>query len=520
MYCTQALRRAALVAPRREATLCGDRTQSYTELYARVSKLAGALHAQGVNTGDRVAILSLNSDRYFETFFAVPFAGAVLVPLNIRWSVTENLYSLRDSGTTTLLVDDTFVGVAQAIQAQESPVTQFIYIGEEETPAGMLNYESILAAAMPAEDAMRGCDDLFAIMYTGGTTGFPKGVMISHTNFYSSSLVAVGSLRFNHYPARYLHAAPMFHVADAAMSFASVITAATHVFIPAFSPDATARAIETYGVTDTLLVPTMVAMMLEQNAFANADIRTLRKIVYGASPMPEGTLRKALAQLPDVEFYQAYGQTELAPMGSILAPEYHVFDGPMAGKTRSAGIPGYILDVKIVGADGQALATGGIGEIAMRGPNCMLGYWNKPEQTAQALVDGWVMTGDAGYLDEDGFLFLVDRVKDMIVTGGENVFSAEVESALSQHAAVNEAVVVGIPSEQWGEAVHAIVRLMPDQTATEAAIIEFCHGLIAGYKCPQSVEFREEPFPMTGAGKLRKVDLRKPYWEGHDRSVN
>lgn len=520
MYCTQALRRAALIAPDREATVCGPRRQTYTKLYNRVARLANALKQSDVATGDRIGILALNSDRYFEAFFAVPFSGGVLVPLNIRWSVVEILYSLRDSGTTTLLVDDTFVSVAQAIQAEATSVVQFVYMGDGATPDGMLNYEALIASAGPAEDAMRGNDDLFAIMYTGGTTGFPKGVMLSHTNFYSSCLSAVGGFQFNAYPVRYLHAAPMFHVADAAMSFANVISAGTHIFIPAFAPDGVVNAIAEHGVTDTLLVPTMISLMLEHDAFRKADIRSLKKIVYGASPMPEGTLQKALAQLPEVAFYQAYGQTELAPLGAVLTPEYHVFDGPLAGKTRSAGRPSYIMDVKIVGPEGHALPIGEVGEIAMRGPNCMLGYWNKPEQTERALVDGWVMTGDAGYLDQDGFLFLVDRVKDMIVTGGENVFSAEVESALSQHPAVNEAVVIGIPSDHWGEAVHAIVRLMPGQDATEDDIIAFCQQLIAGYKCPRSVEFREDPFPMTGAGKLRKIDLRTPFWENQNRSIN
>ncbi|GAA0684546.1 long-chain fatty acid--CoA ligase [Marinobacterium maritimum] len=520
MYCTQPIRRSAQIKPGAIATLCGERQQTFAQLQQRVARLAGGMQKIGINTGDRVAILALNSDRYYEYFFAVPWAGAVLVPLNTRWSAAENVYSLEDSGSSVLLVDDAFLSVAEAIRDSSESVTQFIYMGDGETPAGMLNYEALLEQAEPVEDARRGNDDLLGIFYTGGTTGFPKGVMISHRNFYSSSIGAMAGLDFNRAGIRYLHAAPMFHVADAAMSMANTIAGNTHVFIPAFQPMAVAQAIDTHRVTDVLLVPTMVAMMLEQNAFDGADISSLDKIIYGASPMPEGTLRQAISKLPQVAFYQAYGQTELAPMGCILRPEYHVFEGPNAGKLRSAGQPGPVVEIKVIDGEGNSLLPGEVGEVLISGPNAMLGYWNQPEQTAKTLVDGWVHTGDAGYLDEDGFLFLVDRVKDMIVSGGENVFSAEVESALSRHPAVHEAVVIGIPSEQWGEAVHAIVRLKPGEDVTEAELIAVCKEVIAGYKCPRSIDFREQPFPMTGAGKLRKMDLRKPYWEGCERAIN
>ncbi len=520
MYCTQPVRRGAQVNPNKIATIYGDRQHTFAEFEQRVARLAGALTEVGVKAGDRVAILALNSDRYLEYFFAVPWIGAVVVPLNIRWSVAENIYSVEDSGSSVLLVDEALRPIGEDILAGTDRVKHSIYLGDGQTPAGMLNYEQLVANASPVEDVLCGYEQLFGIFYTGGTTGSPKGVMLSHLNYYSSSLAAAYALDFNQPGIRYLHAAPMFHIADAAMSMANTIVGNTHVFISAFSPQAVVQAVEQQQVTDTLLVPTMISMMLEQRVFDGADLSSWRKLIYGASPMPEGTLLAAQKQLPSVNFYQAYGQTELAPMCAVLRPEYHVLEGPLAGKIKAAGQAGPIVEVRIADPEGKSLPTGEVGEILVRGPNTMLGYWNNPKQTEATIVDDWVRTGDAGYLDAEGFLFLVDRVKDMIITGGENVFSAEVESVLSRHLAVQDVAVIGIPHLKWGETVHAIVRLKPGEEASEQQLIDHCRELIAHYKCPRSIEFREQAFPVTGAGKLRKVDLKKSYWEGKERAIN
>ncbi len=520
MRLTQAIEQNAQTKPNTVSTLCNSRQRTWTETKDRVARLAAGLKACGVSSGDRVAILSLNSDYYYEAFHAIPWADGVIVPLNIRWSVPENIYALEDSGSTFLIIDDTYLATAQEIIKQSEQKMTLLYAGEKQTPEGMLSLNDLIEKNQPVEDAGRSGETLCGIFYTGGTTGFPKGVMLSHLALWSSSFAAMADLQLATGKNTYLHAAPMFHLADIALSCATTLGGATQAFIPAFTPEGVIRAVEKYQVTFALLVPTMISMMIAEPALDNANMESLQGIAYGASPITEATLRTAMSKLPGVSFFQAYGQTEMAPIVSILRPEYHILEGEGSKYLRSAGRASYGIDVRIIDDENNEVPRGKVGQIAARGPNNMIGYWNKPEQTASALVDGWVHTGDAGYMDEEGFIYLVDRVKDMIVSGGENVFSVEVENAVARHDAVHEVVVVGIPSEEWGEQVHAIVRLLPGQQVTEQELIAHCKEWIAGYKCPRSIEFREEPFPITGAGKIRKMDLRAVYWKDQERLVN
>lgn len=519
MRCTQPIRRSAQLCPQKTATICGDRVKTFAESKDRISRLAGALQVSGIKEGDRVAILSLNSDRYYESYFAIPWSGAVAVPLNIRWTVQEHIYALNDSAATMLFVDDAFYSIVGEIVSGIDADIRIIYMGDGNTPEGASDFEALITEARPVSDAGRGKDDLFGIFYTGGTTGFPKGVMISHSNYYSSSMALMAEMNICQGEVRYMHVAPMFHMADAAISMANTISGNTHVFIPAFNPAQIVEQIQARSVTDVLLVPTMIAMLLEDGCLERANIDSLKKVIYGASPMTEGTLTAALRVLQGVQFYQAYGQTELAPVATVLRPEYHVLQGERAGKIRSAGQASLILELKIVDADGNECDANDIGEVLVSGPNAMLGYWNNPEQTQQALQDGWVHTGDAGYVDNDGFLFLVDRVKDMIVTGGENVYSAEVENVVSQHPAVLQVAVIGIPDAQWGEAVHAVIRLKADVQFDEEEFYRFCRADLASYKCPRSIDIIDGPLPTTSVGKISKKDLRQPYWQGVGRNV-
>jgi acyl-CoA synthetase (AMP-forming)/AMP-acid ligase II len=519
MQITSIIRRAAQINPQGIATIYEDRQQTWSQMLDRVARLAGGLQQLGMKPGDRVALLSLNSDRFIEYYFAVVWGGGAMMPLNIRWAAAECAYALNDAQAEILIVDETFKGVAAELRAHVECLKTIIYCGDGETPKGMENYEKIVACNAPAKDAARGSDDLAGIFYTGGTTGFPKGVMLSHTNFYVGGVANAHELNMLEGTV-YLHAAPMFHIADLIWFSAVSFMAGTHVIIPMFTPDGTLAAIEKHKPSQVLLVPVMLQLVMQSDKLAQTDVSSLRQIAYGASPITQAVLVNAFKKFPNTAFIQAFGQTELSPIASVLSADYHVLEGPKAGKLRSAGRATRVCEIKVVDADMQELPRGDVGQIAVKGPTTMLGYWNKPEVTAETIRDGWLLTGDAGYMDEDGFIFLMDRVKDMIVTGGENVYSAEVENALGQHPAVATSAVIGIPSEQWGESVHALVILHPGTEITAQALQEHCHTLIAGYKCPHSIEFRTTPFPLSGANKVLKTELRKPYWEGQERQIS
>ena len=489
---------------------------SWSEMRQRVAKLTGALKELGVSKGDRVAILALNCHQFFEYYYAVWWAGAVVVPMNTRWSPAENAYALSDSEATVLFVDGHFAPSLDSITA-DCPLEHTVFIGSGTPPEGALDYEEIIASADPMATADCDGEDLAGLYYTGGTTGFPKGVMLSHRALWFNN-VSIASGYDSSPGDVYLHAAPMFHLADGGFSGAATAGgAACHVFLAHFDPNLAMQTIERHQVTHSILVPTMLGMLVASPEFEPDRLRSLRQVGYGASPMPQGLMMRLLESLPTTQWVQGYGQTEMAPVITLLLPEYHVAGGSKLG---SAGRPAIGVEVKICDDSGDEVAPGVVGEIVARSPGTMNGYWKMPEQTQATLVDGWVKTGDGAYQDEDGFIFIVDRMKDMIVSGGENVFSAEVESALSTHDAVASVAVIGIPDERWGEAVHAIVIAQPDVEVSEASLMEHCRTLIANYKCPRSIAFRNEPFPLSGAGKVLKTELRKPYWEGAERRVN
>lgn len=519
MYCvTEFLKSNARATPTATATHHLGRSHSWLDMQNRVASLAAALRGMDVQAGERVAILALNSDRYLEYYFAVWWAGAVVVPMNTRWSDVENAYALKDAGATVLFVDDAFAPMLDAITADVS-LKSIVFTGEGSKPEGTLDYEALIAGNEPCEDAQRSGDDLAGLYYTGGTTGFPKGVMLSQQALWFNNLsVSSGS---NYLSGDvYLHAGPMFHLADGAFSGAACTGGLCHTFLPAFDPVKVMDLIEEEQITHTLMVPTMLGMLVNHPDFDPQRLRTLRSVAYGASPMPEGLMLNLLEILPWIGWMQGYGQTEMAPIITLLAAENHTLEGPHAGKLRSAGRAGPGVELRICDDQGNDLPNGEVGEIVARSPGSMLGYWNRPEQTAETLKDGWVNTGDGAYRDDDGFIFIVDRLKDMIVTGGENVFSAEVENAVSTHPAVAAVSVIGIPDEKWGEAVHAIVILQEGASASAEDLLEHTVPIIANYKRPRSISFRTEPFPLSGAGKILKTELRKPFWDDKERGVS
>lgn len=518
MQGTRFLNQAVACQPHRTATICGDRRRTWKEVGERVPRLAAALRALGIADGAFVAALAMNSDRYVELFFAVPWAGGAFAPLNIRWSVAENAYALIDSKSSVLFVDENFVDQARDLARQLAWVRTLVYIGEGDTPEGMLGYEDLIAghAAMP--DANRRGEDLWVIFYTGGTTAHPKGVMMSHRGLFVATITYLAMLPSIE-DLSFVYVAGLFHFAGASALLYITLAGGTHVPLPKFDPVLVMQAISEHKVSNAVLVPTMINMLLNHPDFERYDLSSLQTCIYGGSPMPETLMMQAMKRLPGWRFYQIFGMTETGGFATMLRWRDHLTSGPKARRLRSAGQPAPGVEVRVLLPDGSTAPPDTLGEIVIRGDMLMSGYLNNAQATAAALRDGWMHSGDAGTIDEDGYLYVADRVKDMIVSGGENVYSIEVERVLFMHPAVREAAVIGIPSEQWGESVHAVVVLKDGASATADELMAFCREHIGGYKCPRSVEFRAEPLPVTPVGKVRKNLLRDPHWAGRDRKI-
>lgn len=511
MYLTQGLRRAAQIRPRGQSTVFRGRRRIWSETADRVARIAGGLGEAGVQSGDRVAILALNSDRYFELLYAIPWLGAVMMPVNSRLASPEIRYVLEDSGARVLFVDGAMQAHAAALAGQMPTIEAMFYLDDGAPPAGMRSYEE-LAAAPAIPDAGAGGDTLAGLFYTGGTTGKSKGVMLSHNNLVWNAMNVIAGMYYDQ-DMTYVHAGPMFHLADGGATFGVTACGGRHVFVPRFDAADCLQTMEQERVTHAALVPTMINMLVNNSTVGDVDLSNLKYVTYGASPMTEGLLRKALVAFPTSKFIHAYGMTEASPGVTLLPPRYATLEGPYAGRLKSCGQAQLTTDLKIVDEKRKELPRGSIGEIAARGPMIMLGYWNMPEQTAAVLEDGWFYTGDAGYMDDEGFLFIVDRLKDMIISGGENVYSAEVENAISLMPGVAEVAVIGVPDPKWGECVHAIVVPRAGADLTAEAVIAHCSTQIAGYKCPRSVEFRNTSLPVSGPGKVLKRELREPFWK-------
>jgi len=481
----------------------------------RVALMAGALRELGVAPGDRVAVLGANSIDYLCLYFAIPWAGAISVPVNTRLAPAEIIEQLEDSQSTVLLLDADFAPVAQLARERLPALREAVFLGTAAPPAGASSLEQRLARATPVADAGRCDEDVAVLFYTGGTTGRAKGVILTHRG------VVVGTLQWAYtvgVSARdtLLVPIPMFHIAAGMNAIAAAMLAAGLVIQPRFDPERTLELIERHRVTKTALVPTALEMLISSPRFAQADVSSLVRMTYGGAPMPTRILELALQKLPHTRFYQIYGQTESGGVATCLLPEFHALTGEAGRKRRTAGRPVVGMDLRILDSAGGELPQGEVGEICLRGLALTPGYWNRPEQTAALCTDGWLRTGDAGFLDADGFLTIVDRVKDMIISGGENVYAAEVEAALYQHPAVAQCAVIGIPSERWGEEVHAVVHLHPQAAVGAEELIAFCRERIGAFKCPRSVSFRQEPLPATSLGKIRKNELRAAFPAGRE----
>jgi long-chain acyl-CoA synthetase len=320
----------------------------------------------------------------------------------------------------------------------------------------------------------------------------------------------------------FLHAGPMFHLATFPAVINITLNGGAHAILPKFDLKNLMEVIERDRVTSTVLVPTMINFLINHPDIGKHDLSSLRRITYGAAPMPLELLKRAMKVFPEVEFFQGYGQSESSPLLTTLMPEDHVIEGPerITRRLASCGRPVIGVEVEVVDENGGAVKPGEVGEVVARGPNVMMGYWKRPEETATTLLRGWLHTGDMATIDEDGYIYLVDRKKDMIITGGENVYSTEVENVIYQHPAAREAAVIGVPDDKWGEAIKAIVTLKVGASLTESELIGFCASRLADYKVPKSVEIRDGELPKSATGKILKKELREPYWQGHNRRIN
>jgi long-chain acyl-CoA synthetase len=518
MRVTQALIRNLQQKPKAIATIDGDRHRTWEELVERISKLASGLRKSGLQTQDRVAIVSLNSDRYLEVLFATPWAGGVIVPINYRWSAPEIAFALNDSGTKTIFLDDAFGGLAGDLRKLVEHELTIIAL-EDEFSGSDAEYERLIAGSDGIPEFLNAGDDISGIFYTGGTTGRSKGVMLTHENHMSNTFQSAAIMETSD-EMNYLHAAPAFHIADACFFYTMTQLAGCHIFIPRFEPQACAEAIEKHAISDIILVPTMIQMLLSLPDFSAYDFSSLKHLYYGASPMPEAVASELVEKLSHVKAYHLYGQTEAAPLLTALDSTYHVTTGEMAGRLRSAGRAMPAVEIKIIDENGDEVPRGTIGEIIARGPNIMKGYWGQEKLTKDTIKNNWLHTGDAAHMDKEGFIFISDRLKDMIISGGENVYSAEVENAMYQHPKIAQCAVIGVPDEKWGERVHAIVLTENNDKVSQEELMSHCRELIADFKCPRSITFRTEPFPLSGAGKVLKTELRKPFWEGRNKAVN
>jgi long-chain acyl-CoA synthetase len=515
---TQGLRRAAQINPAGIALIDREQRLTWRDVIDRVARVASGLRGAGLSAGGRVAVMAQNDLRYFELYYAIPWSGGAIVPLNNRLADAEIQYILEDSGAEILIVDDSFVTVAQTMRQRVPSLRALIHIGDGAVPAGFGSYDCIVRDASPAEDADRHGGDLAGIFYTGGSTGRAKGVMLSHDNLVSNAVNGCHMIGYDP-TSVYLHAAPMCYLTDGMSTFSVTMACGTHVFIPRFEIDTCLNAITEHRVTNIALVPTMITMIVNSPGIERRDLSSLRQIMFGSSPITDETLKRSVELWPEMKFLHGWGMTELSPIGTMLP--HHLRHPLIAGpRLRSCGVAAPNIDLMIVDSNGREVARGTIGEIVVRGPIVTSGYWNKPEETKKALRNGWLHTGDAAIMDDEGLVYIVDRLKDMIISGGENVYSIEVENAISIMPQVAEVCVIGIPDSRWGEAVHAIVVPRKGAEITEEMVKLHCRDLIAGYKCPRSVMLRDEALPVSAAGKIQKNILREPFWGDKAKAVN
>jgi long-chain acyl-CoA synthetase len=517
MLLTKGLSHAARNYSNKTAIIDGHHVFTYKELSIRTAKLKGSLFDLQVKKGDRVAILMLNGFRYLEIMYGAMAAGAVCVPLNSRLSLGETITILNDAEAKVLYIHEEFLPMVPELQQKVSTIKHIILAEDGEKPRmeHVHSYENLLSTQSEVDFSTIDLheEDIAGLFYTGGTTGRSKGVMLTHKNMVSNAYHVWVNFHYTEHDL-YLHASPMFHLADLASTFSITMAGGTHTFVRSFTPKGVLECIKQTKATCTVLVPTMITLLLNDKDFEQYDTTSLKKFIYGASPISEAILEQCADRMPHVELYQGYGMTEAAPILTVLKPKDH--EGK---RLKACGKAVEGVEIKVIDVDGNEVPVGEIGEFIARGPNIMKGYWNLVEETSQAIRNGWYYTGDMGYKDEAEYYYLVDRAKDMIISGGENVYSVEVENVLYKHPAVLECAVIGIPNDKWGEVVKGVIVLKPQNEVSEEELILFARQHLANFKVPKSIAFISQ-LPKSGAGKILKRDLRDLYWQGELRGIN
>ncbi|MBI4220396.1 MAG: long-chain-fatty-acid--CoA ligase [Chloroflexi bacterium] len=507
---------AAGIVPEREAIVSGEHGElrfTFAGLRERAARLAGALEDLGVRSGDRVAIMDINRAEQIESYFACARLDAIFVPLNFRARPAEVAWMIDYAGVSAVIVGDRYVPAVDEALSQVSREVHRIAIGGPQT--GWSAYREILERTAPLERTPSGSDDdATMILFTSGATARPKGVVLTHTSFCSYVLENVTPADTDPGTAeRTILTVPLYHIAGIQSAMAAIYGGRTIVLQSQFEPESWLRLVEREQVSRAMLVPTMLKALLEHPEFKDFDLSSLRVITYGAAAMPADVLERAIEAFPQAQFINAFGQTESAATITMLGPDDHVLRGTpdeitkKRRRLRSIGRPLPDVDVRIVDERGDEVPAGVVGEIVARGPRLMKGYWSRPDVTAEAFKGGWLHTGDLGYRDEDGYIFLQGRAREIIKRGGEMISPEEVEETLDAHPAVTEAAVIGVPDADWGEVVHAIVALKPGARATESELIEFCRQRIASYKKPEKVHFLDA-LPRNQLGKVLRGELK------------
>jgi acyl-CoA synthetase (AMP-forming)/AMP-acid ligase II len=496
--------------PDRPAVVYGDLRLTHAEFAARVRRLSGGLWQLGMRHQDRFSVLAMNNSEYLECYGAAQWAGFIINTVNFRLASPEIHWILQDAAPKLLIFEAQYAELIGALRSSLPGIERFICIGAVPQTAAEWaeSYDAVLESGRDSGAPIRShSDDYFCLVYTSGTTGRPKGVLQSNHSMARCAEIVSSELCLGG-DCRMLASAPLFHAGASTMSWGAGFRGGCTVLHRGFDAERVLGTIEAERISAIHLVPTMVHSLLDSPNFGKYDLSSLRMLLYAAAPMPLPVLRRAVKAFGPIT-YNGYGQTEINFLTS-LHPHQHFLEGTPQQLKRlaSVGQTHWQCEIRIRTDDGRDCAPNEIGEVVAKSETAMAGYWNNTVATLAAIRDGWVHTGDLGYLDEQGYLFLVDRKKDMIVSGGENIYSREVEEAVVQHPAVREVAVIGVPDPKWGEAVHAVVVLTPGSTTDSDALIEFCRNLIASYKCPKSVSFISA-LPRLDTGKVNKVILRQ-----------